>query len=240
VDFSNPYATSSDARVAALLGASERTDFIRRTYLHLGGAVIAFVLLLTVLMSVIPAEAVFRVMGAGGRWTGLLFLGAFMAVSWVARSWAQADKSTPMQYAGLGLYVVAEALIFLPLMTIAMMVDPSIPMNAGVVTGIVFAGLTAFVFMTGADLSFMGRFLFMAGLLAMAALLCGFIFGFTLGLWFTVAMVGLAAGYILYDTSNIMHHYGTNQHVAASLALFASVALLLWYVVQLFISLRDQ
>ena len=39
-------------------------------------------------------------------------------------------------------------------------------------------------------------------------------------------MVALFAGYIIYDTSNIIHRYGTNEHVAASLALFASVAML--------------
>ncbi|MEM6329409.1 MAG: permease, partial [Planctomycetota bacterium] len=36
-----------------------------------------------------------------------------------------------------------------------------------------------------------------------------------------------------YDTSNVMHHYQPGQHVAASLSLFASVALLFWYVVRL-------
>ena len=63
--------------------------------------------------------------------------------------------------------------------------------------------------------------------------------GFSLGLWFSVAMVVLAAGYILYNTSNIIHHYHTGQYVAASLALFASVALLFWYVVQIFMHASD-
>ncbi len=38
-------------------------------------------------------------------------------------------------------------------------------------------------------------------------------------------MVVFASGYILYDTSNVLHHYRTEQYVAASLALFASVGI---------------
>ena len=62
------------------------------------------------------------------------------------------------------------------------------------------------------------------------------IFGFSLGLVFCAAMVALAAGFIIYDTSNIIHRYGTNEHVAASLALFASVALLFYYILRIFMA----
>ena len=65
------------------------------------------------------------------------------------------------------------------------------------------------------------------------------IFGFSLGLFFSGAMVVLLCGYILYDTSNVLHRFGTNQHVAASLALFSSVATLLWYVTRILISMRN-
>ena len=61
-----------------------------------------------------------------------------------------------------------------------------------------------------------------------------------LGIWFSVAMVVFACAYILYDTSNVMHHYRPGQHVAASLALFASVTLLLWYVIRILISLSSR
>ena len=53
-------------------------------------------------------------------------------------------------------------------------------------------------------------------------------------------MVVFACGYILYYTSNILHHYRTDQYVAAALALFASVALLFWYVLQIFMSLSSR
>ena len=66
----------------------------------------------------------------------------------------------------------------------------------------------------------------------------GAIFGFNLGTWFSVGMVGLAGAAILYDTSNVLHHYPEDRYVAAALELFASMALMFWYVLQLFLS-RD-
>ena len=56
---------------------------------------------------------------------------------------------------------------------------------------------------------------------------------------FIVAMIALMCGFILYETSNVLHHYHTSQHVAAALAIFASLATLFWYVIRLLMSLRD-
>jgi FtsH-binding integral membrane protein len=52
-------------------------------------------------------------------------------------------------------------------------------------------------------------------------------------------MVALAGGAILFDTSNVLHRYPTDRHVAAALALFASVALMFWYVLRIFMATRD-
>ena len=51
-------------------------------------------------------------------------------------------------------------------------------------------------------------------------------------------MIGFAGAAILYDTSNILHHYPQDKYVAASLQLFASIALMFWYGLQFFMS-RD-
>ena len=240
----NPFAVSGNPNVVAYAAQSERSAFIQRTYMHLAGAVVGFVVLEGILLSIFPPQTLLQKMAPLLQgWGWLIVLGAFMAVSWVARSWAESGSSRTMQYAGLGLYVVAEAVIFLPLMAISLWIDPSgsIPLNAGIITGIVFGGLTAMVFLTRADFSWMGKYLWLAGLAALGVIVVGILFpqNIGLGLWFSGAMVLLAAGYILYDTSNIMHHYRTDQHVAASLALFASVALMLWYVMRILIAMRD-
>lgn len=234
----NPYAALANSDSVAQAAISERSSFIRRTYTHLAIAVAAFVGLEAGLLMVIPTESILAVLG--GRWTWLLVLGAFMGVSWLARYWAESGSSPAMQYAGLSLYVIAEALIFLPLMAIAITIDPAIPGAAGIITLMVFGGITAMVFITGADFSWMGRYLFLGGIAAFGVIIAGMIFGFSLGIWFSGLMVLLASGYIMYDTSNIQHHYRTDQHVAAALALFASVALLMWYVVQILIQMRNE
>ncbi len=239
VDHENPFAvTSSPEGVAAYAEDSERIGFIRRTYAHLTGAVLGLVALETVLFVVVPPEtmaALAQRMLGGFGW--LIVLGAFMVVSWVARMWAESSASRGMQYAGLGLYVVAEAVILLPMLYICihLMRAPQLPIMAAVITTMCFVGLTAFVFTTRVDLSGWGKYLALAGILAMCAIVAGIITGFSsmFGLGFSAIMVGLACGYILYDTSNVLHHYHTNQHVAASLALFSSVVLLFWYVLRI-------
>ena len=64
-------------------------------------------------------------------------------------------------------------------------------------------------------------------------------FGFNLGLAFSIGMVLLAAGYILYQTSQVLEYYDPQQYVAASLALFSSVALMFWYVIRIFLRARS-
>jgi FtsH-binding integral membrane protein len=51
-------------------------------------------------------------------------------------------------------------------------------------------------------------------------------------------MIGFAGVAVLYDTSNIMHHYPQDKYVAASMALFASIAMMFYYILRLFMS-RD-
>jgi hypothetical protein len=165
----------------------------------------------------------------------LLVLGAFFGVSMLANHWAHSGASVSTQYMGLGLYVIAEAVIFLPLMYMATNFGPDgVVASAGIVTMVTFSGLTAIVFITRKNFSFLGPFLGVAMFGAIAFFICSALFGFSLGIFFVVAMIVVAAGYILYTTSNVIHTYCIGQHVAASLALFAAVAFLFWQVLLLF------
>ncbi len=217
-----------------------RSEFVRKTYTHLAGAIGVFALLEALLIQLVPAQAVFGLLNAS-PYSWLLVLGAFMAVSWIANKWAYGGASKTMQYAGLGLYIVAEAVIFLPILMIATTYDPAAIGKAGAVTGFMVLGLTAIAFTTRKDFTFLGGilkigFLVALGLIVAAVFFPGLASG--MGLWFSLAMVVLASGSILYNTSAIMYHYAPGQHVAASLSLFASVALLFWYVLRIFMS-RD-
>jgi hypothetical protein len=216
--------------------ANVRTEFMRRTYNHLAGAVLAFLLLEALLLQWSGAQALVRTMTGGMSW--LVVLAAFMGVSWLAEKWARSEASPQMQYLGLGLYVVAEAVLFLPLLYLAARFSsPQVIPTAGLITALLFGGLTMIAFTTRKDFSFLGGILTLGGFVALGVIVASMLFGFSLGVVFAGLMIAYAAGAILYNTSNIIHHYRPDQHVAASLALFASVALLFWYVLQFVMAL---
>jgi len=222
---------------AALAAADDRATFITKTYTHLVGAIGLFAILEVVMLNTDIAQSLTFMMAT--RWGWLIMLGLFMLVSMVASNWAVSAVSPGTQYAGLGLYVLAESIIFAPMLFIANRIDPSVIPSAAWTTLALFGGLTAAVFITRKDFSFLRTFLVFGGFAAMGFILIAILFQFQLGAIFLYAMIALACGYILYDTSNVLHHYRIGQHVAAALALFASVALLFWYLVQLFLSRRD-
>ena len=217
------------------IGEDTRAVFLTRTYIHLFGAIIAFVMIEVALFSSGLAETIARAM-LSVNW--LFILGGFMVVSWIASRAAFSAKSTVAQYAALGAFVFAEALIFVPLLYIANLYAPGAIESAATVTLIGFAGLTAVAFLSRKDFSFLGGLLKWGMVLALVAIVAGVLFGFNLGTWFSVGMVGLAGAAILYDTSNIIRKFPEDKHVGASLQLFASVALMFWYVLSLFLS-RD-
>ncbi len=227
-------ATASDASVEA------RRAFIRRTYAHLAAAILAFVAIEGVLFtSGIAQDLAVKLFSTRGSM--LLLLGLFIGGAFVAQMMARSTTSVGLQYAGLAMYVMLEVVIFLPILYVAEVRFPGqhIAITAGVVTLMAFGALTLGVFVSGKDFSFLGPFLWVAALASVGLIIAGLIFGFSLGMVFAYAMVLLASGFIVYDTSNVIHHYNTNQHVAAALALFASVALMFWYILRIFLGSRS-
>lgn len=217
------------------LDVNSRATFISRTYAHLVGAILAFTLIEVFLFKAGLAEPIARGL-MGTSW--LLVLGGFVVVSWLASKVAHTAASKGAQYAALAGFVAAESIIFVPLLYLADQVAPGAITSAAVVTFFAFAGLTLVVFLTRKDFSFLRGILCWGGIVALVLIVAGAIFGFNLGTYFCVGMVALAGGSILYDTSNVLHHYPEDRYVGAALELFASVALLLWYVLRLFLSRR--
>ena len=220
--------------------AAERVAFMRRTYLHLFGAILAFVGLETALFQTGFAYTIYGWV-ASHRWGGFVAMGLFMLAGYLAERWATSYKqSAGIQYAGLGLYVVAQAIFIAPLLVWSAALDASIIPAAAVTTLTAFTGLTGVVLLTKKDFSFIGPALGMAGLLLFGTLLCSIFFGWG-GIypWCCAGIVAVMCGYVLYYTSRIQHHYLSHQHVAASLALFATLGTMFWYILQLFAFSRD-
>lgn len=221
--------------VVADLAQEEQVAFYKKTYGHVAGAVLLFILV-EALFFQIPAIVNFAFSLAEG-WTWLILLGVFMFATNKAEAMAMGTTDRNTQYAALFLFVVAEAFIFIPLIGIALFVaqegGAELINQAAVITLSLFAGLSAAVLLTKKDFSFLKTGLTIGFFIAMGLIVAGVLFGFDLGLWFSVGMVALAGGAILYQTSNMVHKYNKDQYVAASLGLFGSLMLLFWYVLSI-------
>ena len=217
--------------------APELVTYSTDTSTHVALALLAFILVETALLRLVPEELILAMFGRKFIW--LFIIGGFWLGSMLASKWAHSLSRTT-QYVGLGLYVLLEAVIFLPLIYIALAyTGTEILSQAAIITLSLFGGLTAVVFMTRLDFSFLRSILVIGGFLSLGLIVAGALFGFELGLWFSVGMVVLAAGSILYQTYNVKNEYTTDQYVGAALQLFSSVMLLFWYILRIFLSRRD-
>lgn len=229
--------SSSRGNTIENVDEQSRSTFYRKTYMHVALAVILFIALESILLKIEPLVAFMLSLTQGYKWLILL------AVFWLGSSMSHTfthSTNRGTQYMGLFFYVLLEALIFVPLLAIGFSYinGPEMLNQAGVVSLGLFAGLSGVVFLTNTNFSFLRTAITIGFFIAMALIVGGMLFGFDLGLWFSVAMVVLAAGSILYQTSQLKYEYHTDQYVGAAIALFASLMFLFWYVVQIFMS-RD-
>ena len=217
-----------------------RSEFIWKCYAHVIGAILAFAAVSGYLYSSGISASIAGPM-VQNWW---MVMGAFILGGWGASHVAHRVQSTGAQYAALAFFVVLEALIFSPMILFAAGypdVSDGIPgaiESAIGVTLLLCGGLMATAMITRKDFSFLRGILVYGFFIALGLIVASMIFGFNMGTWFSVAMVGFAGVAVLYDTSNIMHHYPEDKYVAASLALFSSIALMFWYILQIFMS-RD-
>lgn len=228
-----PYARFGDP--VAQAAVDERVGFIRQTYAHLTGAVLGFSFIIAVALQL---EVIRNICAQFFRVPYLYLIAMFglMGVSWICQKWAADSTSRGTQYAGLFIYTVAEAIFFLPMIYLATFFEGAL-LSAGVITAAVFIGLTLSVFITRADFSFLRSGLTIATIALLAIAICSMFFvndgSGMIALLICGAFVVLCAGYILYHTSQVLHHYPVGFHVAASLALFASLTTLFWYVLHI-------
>lgn len=212
----------------------EQAEFYRKTYLHVAFAILAFMLVETLLLTIVPDSLIMMMVGNKFGWLfilGLFWLGSSMSDKLVFA------ETKEKQYMGLGLYVLLEAIIFLPLIYMATAsAGTSVITQAALITLFMFGGLTAVVFLTKTDFSFLRTAITVGGFISLGLIVAGALFGFNLGLWFSVGMVVLASGSILYQTSQVKDQFGTGQYVGAALQLFASVMLLFWYILRILMS----
>ncbi len=220
------------------LSVEDRSTFIWKCYAHVVGAILALVAIETYLFSSGAAAPIANAM----MQSPMVVLIGFIALSWGAGHVAHRLESTMAQYAAFGAFVVLWAIMFVPILAIAMMMDAERGGNmiesAAITTVVGCAALIATVMITRKDFSFLRGVLVWGFFIAIGLIGASWAFGWNLGTWFSVGMIGFAGVAVLYDTSNIMHHYPQDKYVAASMALFASIAMMFFYILRLFMS-RD-
>ena len=103
-------------------------------------------------------------------------------------------------------------------------VGPSIALEAFALTALTFGGLTMYVIFSKRDFSFMQGFLFTGLMIVVFGALINMFFASPMAhFMISGASVLLFSGFILYDTSNVLRHYGTDEHVSATLALYLDI-----------------
>ena len=231
--FSSAQSRADAVRIEQL--AAMRGAFLQRVYGHLAAAVALFTL---IEIALFQSGLAYSIAGAllGVNW--LLVLGGFMLVSWLGRRFAYRADSLGSQYLGLGLFTLGYAILFCPLLIIANHYAPGAISTAAQITLLGFTLLTLLALSMRHNFSFLGGILRWAGIVALLAIVGGVIFGFELGTWFSVGMIAVAGAAVLYDTQRILTSFPDERYVGAALELFASIALMFWYVLRLLIGTR--
>ncbi len=246
-DTTNPFVVADAA-------PAERAQFYRRTYAHVAGAFLAWGTLLSAFFVTGAAGPIAKVFfGMGNIGMMLVMLGLGFGTT-IAQTMAFSRSSKGTQYAGLGLAVLLEALLFVPLILLVVAMGSkgqqldaaafasavkSVFAPALLTTGLLIGGLTATVFMTQKDFSFLRTVVLIGSFAALGVIIAAMIFGISLGFFFSLAMVVLMGAAILYQTWQIKDQASPDQHVGAATALFVSFVTLLWYVIMLFAGRRE-
>lgn len=214
-----------------------RVAFYRNTYANLALGVLAFVVVEAILLRIDPLV---KLLVPLSRFGWLALLTGFMFATMYARRIANRNSSKTMQYAGYLLFIVAEAIIFVPLLYAGLRYGAGTHLisQAAIVTAGLFTGLTVAVFLTKTDFSVLRTGLSVGFFIALGLIVAALLFGFTLGLWFSVAMVVLSAGSILYHTYQIKNRFSNDRYVPAALSLFASLMLMFWYIIRIMRRIR--
>jgi FtsH-binding integral membrane protein len=220
-------------RPVAYQSEQVRSAFLSKVYGHLLVALGVFMAVEIALFLGGLAESLYNaISNSGGVW--LMILGGFMIVNWMATKAAHNLENPQAQYLGLFAISAAEAVIFAPFLYMVFNTDGSGTVaSAAFLTAIGFGGLTAVGLFTRKDLSPLRPLLTWGGVVALLLIVGAVLFGLNLGTWFSVAMIALAGGSILFQTQQIMRNYPEWAYVGAAVQLFGSLMLLFWYVLRL-------
>jgi modulator of FtsH protease len=203
---------SLEARTAAEATLAERMGFIRKVYaLFFAGILFAVG---GVWLGLTNPEAVMVPIINHPYITLFVMLGAVVATQAVRHV-------RGVNLLALFAFTTLTGAIISPLIALLARINPASITQAGLMTVGIFGGLTAYVFISKRDFSFM-RGMLMTGLIVvvLAAVLNIFFASSAFSFGISAVALLLFSGFVLYDTSNIIRRYPTNEYIAGALSLY--------------------
>lgn len=224
-------------QLVAMSSEDQKASFYRKTYLHVALAILAFIFVEATLLFT-AGDYIIQLLSSG-KMLWLFIIGGMWLGSMLASKWTMSQNRS-VQYAGLAFYVLLEAVVFSPMIIMAVAyAGGELLFQSAIITLMLFVGLTGVALTSKKDFSFLRNIIIIGGFVSLGLVVAGIIFGFNLGLWFSVGMVFLAGASILYETNQLKNTYTPNQYVGAALQLFSSIMLMFWYVLRILMSRKD-
>lgn len=209
----NSFNTSTSWTVAQA-PAEVRMAFIQKTYVLFLAGILACVVMGGVTLNTSLELASRSLWGMPLLAIGLVFGGSLLA--------GAVSRVEGLNYVALFGFTALMGFLFAPILRAYESSAPGIVGQAGFLTVMIFGSLTAYVFTTKKDFSFLGGLLFV-GLISLlvASLANAFFFkSWNASYWMAWVTAFLFSGFVLYDTSQIIHRYDTQGYCSAALDLF--------------------
>ncbi|HEX5136290.1 MAG TPA: Bax inhibitor-1 family protein [Planctomycetota bacterium] len=238
--FADSMAWADERGFAIDAALDSRMAFVRRTYAHLLAELVGVAL---VVMLALRTPAL-QSLGVALLRNPLVYIGAFFGVALVTRKMLEGHRSVGVQYAAAGIWVFFFGLLLTPLAMIAERATGSYAIlgEGAILTGCVFTGLTAYVFFTKKDFSFLRGALWMVSWLLVGVAVVSWVFGWGFGAGGSIVYSGicvlLMGGWVLHDTSKVLHHRAVNQYVAASVDLLIDFVYMFIHIVLILLNSR--
>lgn len=206
----NPLRTQSIAGIESTSSVLETNKVLRNTYMLLGMTLLATAATAGIAMMVqLPA------------WTALVSMIAAFIMIFVVHKTADSAKGIAMIFIFSGLMGLALGPLLSSYLKLAN--GPALVFQAFAGTAIIFFSLSAYALTTRKDFSFIGGFLFVGLILAVIAMIANIFLAIpVLSLALSAVIILIMSGYILFDTSRIIHGGETN-YIRATIGLYLNI-----------------
>ncbi len=191
---------------------TERATLVRRTY------ALVFAGILVTMLGAFVTITQPQIMSFSAAHPFLLFIIAFAPLFMAQR----AARTFPANVGFTFLYTFLMGVWIAPLLAYVERAQPGVVSNAALMTGVAFAALTSYAFVSRRDFSAWGSFFFVGLIVVLLTSILSLFFfqGPTVGLWIAGATVLVFSGLLVFDTWRLRNVYGPDDYVPAAINIY--------------------